>query len=158
MGNIMNKLNQLLTLLILLLISNFSIAQTWDAKQTEVWKIVLSSYDDINKGDADWSDKWVTKDAIVWGNSFPMPRNRDAIKRWDNYSFPQSKTLASQYSPVGIVVHGTTAVVHYYYSNGAKNKDGKQKTTHGRCSDILVKDDDSWKFVSWSCSDTPDKD
>ena len=40
-----------------------------------------------------------------------------------------------------------------YLHNGTKGADGKQKVTHGRCSDILVKDDKAWKFVAWHCTD-----
>lgn len=137
---------------------SYSYAQKWDAKQTEVWDVVLSSWEDINKGNADWSDKWVMKNAMVWGTSFPMPRDQKSVKRWDTYSFPQSKTLESEFAPTAIVVHGSTAVAHYYYSVGAKNKEGKHKTTHGRCTDIFTKDGKEWKFLAWNCSDTPDKD
>ena len=81
-----------------------------------------------------------------------------SAKRWDAYQFPLSDTMISEYSPTGIVVHGTTAVAHYYYSSGAKNKEGKHKTSHGRCSDVLAKGDNGWKFVAWHCADEPSSD
>ena len=143
---------------LLLLVSAVSQAQEWNEAQTEVWNAVLGSYVDIDNNDANWTDKWVTDDAVVWGSGFPMPRTRDSIKRWNGYQFPQSETMMSEYSPAAIVVHDNTAVAHYYYSNGAKNKEGKHKTTHGRCSDIMVKQDNSWKFLSWHCADTPSND
>ena len=144
----MNKL-----LLIMLLFCGISNAQEWNAAQTEVWNVVLASYADIENQDANWSTKWVTEDAMVWGGSYPMPRSRDAVQRWDSYQMPQSKTMISNYAPTAIVVHGSTAVAHYYFSSGDKNKEGKHKTTHGRCSDVLAKDGDSWKFVAWHCTD-----
>ena len=137
----------------LLLFSRLSLAQQWNAAQTEVWNVVLASYADIENQDVNWSTKWVTEDAKVWGSGYPMPRSRDDVKRWDSYQLPQSKTMMSNYAPAAIVVHDSTAVAHYYYSTGDKNKEGKHKTTHGRCSDILVKEGDSWKFVAWHCSD-----
>jgi len=143
---------------LLLLVSAVSQAQEWNEAQTEVWNAVLGSYVDIDNNDVNWTDKWVTDDAVVWGSGFPMPRTRDSIKRWNGYQFPQSETMMSEYSPAAIVVHDNTAVAHYYYSNGAKNKEGKHKTTHGRCSDIMVKQDNSWKFLSWHCADTPSND
>lgn len=143
---------------LLLLVSAVSQAQEWNQAQTEVWNAVLGSYVDIDNNDVNWTDKWVTDDAVVWGSGFPMPRTRDSIKRWNGYQFPQSETMMSEYSPAAIVVHDNTAVAHYYYSNGAKNKEGKHKTTHGRCSDIMVKKDNSWKFLSWHCADTPSND
>ena len=153
----MKKLT-IISVFVLLLFGASVQAQQWNEAQTEVWTAVLGSYADIDNSDVNWTDKWVTDDAVVWGSGFPMPRTRDSIKRWNGYQFPQSDTLMSEYSPAAIVVHGNTAVAHYYYSNGAKNKEGKHKTTHGRCSDILVKDDEMWKFLSWHCADTPSND
>lgn len=153
----MNK-NFKITSITLLLMAGAAQAQTWSEEQSEVWNVVLASYVDINKGDVNWTDKWVTEDALVWGSSYPMPRNRANAKRWDAYQIPMSETLMAEYSPAGIVVHDSTAVAHYYYSSGAKNTEGKHKTTHGRCSDVLVKSDDSWKFVSWHCADAPSND
>ena len=131
----------------LLLLAGVSQAQQWNDEQSEVWKVVLDSYVDIDNKDTNWTDKWVIADAMVW-----------SAKRWDAYQFPLSDTMISEYSPTGIVVHGTTAVAHYYYSSGAKNKEGKHKTSHGRCSDVLAKGDNGWKFVAWHCADEPSSD
>ena len=153
----MNKLFKSVSIS-LLLMAGAAQAQTWSDEQTEVWNAVLASYVDIDNKDLNWTDKWVTEDALVWGNAYPMPRTRASAKRWDAYQFPLSDTLIADYSPVGIVVHGSTAVVHYYSSSGNRNKEGKHETTHGRCSDIMVKGDDGWKFVAWNCSDEPSDD
>lgn len=144
--------------LILVLTAFSAAAKNWDEKQQEVWNVILSSYQDIDKRDANWSDKWVTADAMVWSNNTPMPRDRDSIKRWDTFQFSDGTTSnVSEYSPTAILVHGDTAVAHYYYSNGTTSKEGKQSTTHGRCSDILVKEEQSWKFIAWNCADQPKK-
>lgn len=140
--------------LILVLTAFSAAAKNWDEKQQEVWNVILSSYQDIDKRDANWSDKWVTADAMVWSNNTPMPRDRDSIKRWDTFQFSDGTTSnVSEYSPTAILVHGDTAVAHYYYSNGTTSKEGKQSTTHGRCSDILGKEEQSWKFIAWNCAD-----
>jgi len=153
------KMNfKLLVTLIISVITFTGSAASWDTQQTEVWNVVLDSYKDIEKRDNNWTDKWVTADAMVWGNSTPMPRNRSSVKRWEKFQFEDgSVNNVAEYSPTAIVVHGDTAVAHYYYSNGTTSKKGKQKVTHGRCSDILVKDNKSWKFVAWNCSDEPKK-
>jgi ketosteroid isomerase-like protein len=133
-------------------------AQTWSKAQTEIWDAVLESYKDIDARNADWSDRWVLADAKVWGPDYPMPRGRDSVKRWDAYQFPNSKIHVSEYSPAAIVVHESTAVAHYYYSNATEDKDGKRETTHGRCTDVLAKDDGKWKFIAWHCGDDSDND
>lgn len=133
-------------------------AQSWTKEQSAVWDVVLNSYKDIDARDAKWSDKWVFADAMVWGSGYPMPRGRDSIKRWDAYQFSKDRSHVADYSPAAIVVHGSTAVAHYYYSNASEDKDGKHETTHGRCTDVLAKDDKSWKFIAWHCSDEPSGD
>jgi hypothetical protein len=98
-------------------------AMSWDKQQTEVWNTVLNSYKDIEKRDNNWTDKWVTEDAMVWGSSTPMPRDRSSVKRWEKFSFADgSINNIAEYSPAAIVVHGNTAVTHYYYSNGTTSK------------------------------------
>ena len=151
----MRKTIVLMALSLLVLSTGAANAQTWSKEQTEVWKVVLKSYEDIDAKDANWSDKWVFADAVVWSHTLPMPRNRDSIKRWDRYQFARGTNHLSEYTPAGIVVHDSTAVVHYYYANATEDKDGKHETTRGRCSDVLAKDGKSWKFISWSCGDEP---
>ncbi|PKG80785.1 hypothetical protein CXF85_22005 [Colwellia sp. 75C3] len=152
-------MNFKLLIALILTATAFSVtAASWDKKQTEVWDVVVASYKDIEKRDNNWTDKWVTKDAMVWGSSTPMPRNRSSVKRWEKFQFQDgSVNNVAEYSPAAIVVHGNTAVAHYYYSNGSTSKEGKQRVTHGRCSDILVRVNKSWKFVAWHCSDEPKK-
>lgn len=133
-------------------------AQSWSDDQSEVWGVVTDSYKDIEKQDANWSQKWVLADAMVWGSGYPMPRGRESIGRWDAYQMPNSRTHVSDYTPTAIVVHGSTAVAHYYYSTASEDKDGKHETVHGRCTDVLAKDKGSWKFIAWNCSDEPGDD
>jgi len=101
----------------------WSTAQSWDTSQKEVWQAVLGSYQDIEKEDAGWTDKWVMPNAAVWGD-YPMPRTRETVSRWDEFNFERSDTLVSEYSPAAIVVHEDMAVAHYYYSTGDKNAEG----------------------------------
>lgn len=155
--NIMKKLIKT-TSICLLLIGGLCQAQDWSEEQAEIWGVVLGSYADADKKDVNWSDKWVSENALVWSSAYPMPRTRDSIKRWDTYQFPLSDNKVSEYSPTGIVVHGSTAVAHYYYSSAAVNNEGKNKTTHGRCTDVMVKEKDGWKFITWNCADLPSKD
>jgi len=60
-------------------------------------------------------------------------------------SFP----LQPPVPPIVVTVVGTTAVAHYYYSTAAEDREGKRKTTHGRYTDVLVKNDGEWFFIAW---------
>ena len=133
-------------------------AQSWSKEQAEVWQVVLDSYKDIDAQDASWSERWVFPDAMVWGPDYPMPRSRDSVRRWDAYNFAGSKNHVAEYAPAAIVVHGSTAVAHYYYTNASEDREGKHETTHGRCTDVLAKDGQNWKFIAWHCGDEPNDD
>lgn len=142
----------------LCLLSVSAFAKGWDANQKEVWKVIEDSYTAIEKKDPTWTDKWVMSDAVVWGDSAPMPRSREEVKRWETIMTDDgSKNLIANHSPTAIVVHKDTAVAHYYYSNATENKEGKRKVEHGRCTDVLVKENKSWKFLSWHCASEPEK-
>ena len=130
-------------------------ARSWTDAQTEVWEVILESYKDIDARDVNWSDKWVFSDAMVWGPDYPMPRNRDSVKRWDAYQFSGGKNHLAEYSPAAIVVHESTAGAHYYTSSAVEDREGKHKTSHGRCTDILARDGERWKFIAWHCGDEP---
>ncbi len=128
-------------------------------EEQEAWNVILESWEAIVAKDVDWTDKYVLEDALVWGSDYPMPRSRDSIKKWDRFGFEMSTTLTSDYSLGGIVVHaGTTAVAHYYYSLGQENQEGKKEVVHGRCTDILAWDGDTWRFIAWNCGDEPKDD
>jgi len=153
------KINFKLPMALIMAVAAFNgNALSLDKQQAEVWNVVLGSYKDIDKRDNNWTDKWVTEDAMVWGSSTPMPRNRSSVKRWEKFQFEDgSINNIAEYSPTAIVVHGNTAVAHYYYSNGTTSKKGTQNVSHGRCSDTLVRDNKSWKFIAWHCADEPKK-
>jgi ketosteroid isomerase-like protein len=55
-------------------------------------------------------------------------------------------------------VHGNTAVAHYFYTEAAEDRKGERKTTHGRYTDVLVKENGTWQFLAWSGGDNPTKD
>jgi hypothetical protein len=84
-----------------------------------IWETVLASNNEVKKRDNNWTNKWITQYAIAWRNSTPMPRSRSAVKRWEKFSFEDGSTNnVAEYSATAIVVHGDTAVVHYYILMG----------------------------------------
>jgi ketosteroid isomerase-like protein len=72
---------------------------------------------------------------------------------WARFNSDQTKGLAHELYPLSIVVHGDTAVVHYLYSMAVQTKDKKTVLSNGRFTDILVRDDTGWKFLSWHGGD-----
>tara|TARA_B100000809_G_scaffold77091_1_gene74872 strand:+ start:369 stop:836 length:468 start_codon:yes stop_codon:yes gene_type:complete len=106
-----------------------------------------------------WSDS-VGKDKNAWIDAF-----HDSYKGWDvdnkvvstkennikwiNYSWGKSTTLFWDITPIGVVLHDDIAVVHYYYTTIDKDKkSGKETTTKGKWTDVILNDGGEWKLVA----------
>ncbi len=132
--------------------------QSWSAEQREVWNVIVESWDAIVAKDVAWSDKWVHPNAIGWGDENPTPRTRATIKNWDRFGFEGSTTLVHEENLLAMVVQGNTALAHYYYSQGVEETEGKRRTIHGRCSDVLIREGGRWQFIGWRCGELPSDD
>ncbi len=133
-------------------------AQTWTSAQQGVLNVVTDSWDAIAARDVNWTDNFVHENAIVWSDQRPMPNSRASEKEWDRFEYPSEDILTYLVSPTGIVVEGGTAVVHYYYSLGVEDIEGERNIVHGRCTDILIADGSSWKFIAWNCGEEENPD
>lgn len=130
-------------------------AQTWSSEQTGVWEAVSGTWEkDLNK-DGSWIQDDTHEAVSAWGMDYPAPRGRASIARWDKHQQEIGSMVHYELSPQAIVVAGDTALAHYHYSVAGKNYEGKHQTTHGRCSDTLVRSGRRWVFLGWSCSDMP---
>lgn len=145
----------LLSLLFALVLSAPAMAQDWSPEQTEVWNVIVAQWDSDKASDHTWTERSLHQSFLGWSDENPMPSDRDSVKRWENYSSENLKVLEQELYPVGIVVEGTTAVAHYFYSVAAEDREGKRKTTHGRYTDVLVKTDGVWLFIAWRGGDDP---
>ncbi|OVE78794.1 hypothetical protein BVY00_01950 [bacterium G20] len=126
-----------------------AISQEWSKEQLEVWKTVKAQWKASKAQDKTWTDTYLHPSFLGWNDDTPMPLNKSSVTRWQNYQLTISKTLVQELSPVGIVVEGSMAVVHYYFSTATENLKGETKTIHGRYTDILIKDSGKWLFIAW---------
>ena len=133
--------------------------QSWSEREQAVWDVVMASWVEITKGNASWSDDFVHPRAVVWSDQDPMPRTIASVKKWDEHTFAESTTLTYEISPAAIVVEGSTAVAHYHFSLYTQilvgTRAGDNRTVHGRCSDILIDEGGTWKFIAWNCGQEP---
>ncbi len=131
------------------------VAQTWSSEQQAVLAVVEQSWvADLGK-DAAWVDRLTHPEMLSWGNSYPVPRDQAAAKRWSEYGDENSTSLIHTIAPVGITVRGDAAVVHYYASVAAEDREGKRETTTSRCTDTLTRDGDTWRYLGWFCFEAP---
>lgn len=143
---------------VLLLAGGSVNAQTWSAEQTEVWKASAATWEqDLNK-DSSWTENSVSDKLSTWGTGSPAPRGKASTGRWHKYGMSQDAMVMYDLAPLAIAVSGDAALAHYYYSVASKDAEGKSTTTHGRCSDTLVRENGRWVFLGWSCSDEPKRD
>ena len=134
---------------VLLLHSSFANAQDNVDDQAEVWATVEAIWDAQEQGDNGWVDAMLSADFVGWPNGSPAPRSKASTRMWARFDAGQSKGLAHELYPLSIVVHGDVAIVHYLFTSFTQLKDKSTQSRNGRFTDILVRDGDSWKFISW---------
>ena len=123
--------------------------QTWSQEQLEVWKVIQEQWEAAKAKDMSWPDKLLHPSFLGWSDEDPTPRDKSSTTRWSAYNSANSTTIEQELSPLGIVVVGSTAVAHYYFSTATENYKGERETNHGRYTDILVKSGDGWQFIAW---------
>ena len=124
-------------------------AQTWSAEQMEVWEVELAVWELDWAGDKTWIDKYVLDDALIWGEDSRGPRDKSSVSRFYRFDDPKAEYPVHELWPLGIVVHGNVAVVHYRYSEGEVNGKGERKQEHGTFTDVLVKENGEWRYLTW---------
>ena len=156
------RMRHLLSIIVLLSATGSVVApvfgQTWSDKQLEVWNVIEAQWKASMEKDATWPDKYLNEKFLAWSDERPMPRDKSSFNKWFRYGMENSTTLLQELFPVGIVVHDNTAVAHYFYSQASENRKGERKTVHGHYTDILVKENGTWRFLAWSGGDNPTND
>ena len=117
--------------------------------QANVWAAVEEVWTAEERGDEDWVDRMISADFMGWPNASPAPRSKSSTRMWARFNAGQNKGLAHELYPLSIVVHGDMAVAHYLYSMVVQTRDKNVVSSNGRYTDVLVRDGDTWKFLSW---------
>ncbi len=131
------------------------VAQTWSSEQQAVLAVVEQSWVDDLGEDATWVDRLTHPELLSWGDDYPVPRDQAASRRWSEYGDENSTALIHTIAPVGITVRGDAAVVHYYATVAAEDREGKRETTSSRCTDTLTQDGNTWRYLGWFCFEEP---
>ncbi len=130
-----------------------ALGQTLSDQQVEVWKVIESDWKAYMEKDQATVDKNRHERLLRWEYGEPAPINKASDQKWNRYNMENTTTLVQELYPVGIVVHGNTAVAHYFYTVVSENKKGERRTRHGKYTDVLVKDDSTWRFLAWHGGD-----
>ena len=132
-----------------LLLSGLAAAQDAGGDQASVWAVVEKQWNDVADGDRKWMDEVLADEFMGWPKNSPAPRNKASTKMWNRFNESQGKLVAHELYPLAIVVHGDVAIAHYLYTSAYKNKDDEVEMNNGRYSDVLVRTEDGWKFLTW---------
>jgi len=93
-----------------------------------------------------------------WSVDAPMPASKASSNKWMSFWAANNSVAMYEITPISILIHGDVAVVHYYYSEVSKDKDGDLHPVQGRWTDILVKQGDRWVLFADHGGATPESD
>jgi len=138
-------------MLISVVLASTAFSQTFSGEREEVWSVVTQAWQGYKNEDLEEVHKHSHPNLLTWSTALQMPRDLEAVRRWDQYNFETSTNLVQELTPTGIVVQGTTAIVHYYFTIARMTDQSEHETVNGRCSDVLIKEGGRWRFLGWSC-------
>ena len=134
--------------LILVAFAANSYAQQWTDAQKDVWAGVEKYWAVSASGDAAGFMSYFDDSYEGWNIVSPIPMNKANVSKYINNDFKNSSTVLYTITPLVIWVKGDFAYVHYYYSEIDKNnKTGKDETTAGNWTDILMKKAGKWVLI-----------
>lgn len=118
-------------------------------KEDEIWGTILSTWESDLAGE-DWISTFCFEDVLSWTKEDPMPHDKISLQRKRAYDSKNSKLLFYDIKKTGIVVKNDLAIVYYYYITETLDAGGKVKKEKGKLTDILVKENNKWKYLGWS--------
>jgi hypothetical protein len=139
----------------LVILASAATAQTWSPEQQEIWRFEEQQWNMSKEKDPSWVDTMVHPNLSYWDTDRPGPQNKASLARWVRYGNTGGTVLEQELFPISIVITGNVAVVHYNYSVASENLEQERETVSGRYTDILVKEDGRWLFLSWAGGDYP---
>ena len=139
---------RLTSMVVLISLTSFVMADEWSKEQTAVWSVVTQSWEDEVAGNGKWPTKYTHEDLVAWGASWPQPRDNSSVTKWSRFDQQAGKTLIYELFPVAVVVVGDTAVVYYNSVTVAENYEMKRKRSTTGLIETLVKGGETWTFLS----------
>ena len=143
--------------LLLCTIAGTASAEEWNAEQQEIWKFEQQQWKMSATKDMSWIDTMVHQNMTFWETGAPMPRDKASLKHWSRFDADNGSTLEQELFPISATITGNIAVVQYNYMIARENYKKERETVTGHYTDVLVKDDGRWLFLTWAGGDDPKK-
>ena len=132
-------------------------AQTWNADQQALWKIEEQQWKMSAAKDASWIPLLVHPNMSAWSNDMPAPQNYASLVKWEKFQSAEGTTLEQEIYPIAITITNNIGVVQYRYRSATENAKKEHKTVNGRWTDVLIKENGTWKFITWAGGADPEK-
>ena len=129
------------------------LAQDAAGDRADVWSVVEQQWDAEASGDKKWMERYLADNFSGWQKDSPAPRNKSSMQMWDRFMDSQGSMVAHELYPLQIIVHDDVAIAHYMYTSAYRAKDGDVELNNGRFSDVLIRTEDGWRFLSWHGGD-----
>jgi ketosteroid isomerase-like protein len=124
-----------------------SAAQEWSAQQQEVWQNVQTYWGLYAKEDVEGHMAYLHDDFLGWVSGQPFPTNKADRKASMMRNIETSENVLYTLKPMGIKVHGDIAIVHYFFTSTDLDAEGKQTTTSGHWTDIVMRQENRWVMI-----------
>jgi hypothetical protein len=130
-------------------------AQTWTPEQQELWKLEDLQWKMNAAKDATWIPKLVHPNMSAWSNDSPAPQTMASLTKWNRHAATQSTTLEYEIYPIAATITGNVAVMQYTYREATENSKKEHRYANGRWTDVLIKENGVWKFITWAGGQDP---
>jgi len=137
--------------------STTAAAQSWTPEQQELWKLEELQWKMGAEKDLSWIPKMVHPRMSAWSNDMPSPSTYASLEKWDRYESGESTTLVHEIYPIAATITGNVAVMQYRYHSASENAKKEHKSASGRWTDVLIKENGVWKFITWAGGADPEK-
>ena len=115
-----------------------------------VWSVIEQSWQAERQGDVKWVENLLSADFVGWSNDCTRAA-RQGVNATLEHIFVQSRSKSSSTNciPCPSSCTATWPWPTISYSTASRPKGEKVSVTNGRYTDILVRMDGQWKYISW---------
>lgn len=121
-------------------------SKDWSDDQKAVWSVIENTAEAFQEEDWDKVKSYLSDDMLIWRPGAPNPSNKESYLNWVSFYYQYRKILKYEFFPIEIVIHGDTAVAHYFYESVEELKDGEHEQDNGHYTEVFVRDGKTWKF------------
>ncbi|MBI3037771.1 nuclear transport factor 2 family protein [bacterium] len=122
-------------------------SQELSLAQREVWKNVEKYWDLVMQGDLEGYLSYFHSDFSGWQNQEMLPDDKETRRKFETHDYLTTKVLMYDLKPASIRIFSNFAIAHYCFTIVYKDSAGKERTSHGRWTDILMKQGEKWVLV-----------